>query len=159
MAFNIDPILGAELMDVLNLSGDELSIPRNLSKFKEICDYFKTYPNAANKVLSLTSGKAADKLDHIWSWVTLNRKKEAIISELPSDQFVEDVAQEIANRKLPKEHRQRIRQDINEAKRRLEAEKEFKEKADKAVSKFDLDKVEKLVNEVDAIDEMLEIYG
>ena len=156
MAFAPDPILGTEIMDALNISADDLSIPRNLTKFKEIYSFFEKYPAPVNKILSLTTNKSGDKLDVVWSWIALNRRRESVVAELNPEDFAEDIAQEIASKKLPREYKKRIRQGIDEQKKRLEAELKYNQDSKKAVSKLNLEKIEGNLSEIDSIDHMLE---
>jgi hypothetical protein len=85
MESNLDPILGTEIMSSLGISHDELSIPKNLNKFKEIYHFFKDYPNPTNKITRLAASRpGVDRMDIVWTWVELQRQKAELVTALSS---------------------------------------------------------------------------
>jgi hypothetical protein len=87
---SVDPILGSEMMLALDMSNDELSVVKNLVKFKEILSFFKDYPNPTQKILRLTANKAGhSKLDVVWEWCQLNKERGEIVQSLGGEDLVQ----------------------------------------------------------------------
>lgn len=107
----INAITGVRVLDLLDISTDDIQIPQNLSKVKDIIDFLKQYPEDTQRFLinKATRGKPVEKLKHFHEYTQLLQKKAELEKELEmigdEKDIVEatgDVAklQEVANREV-----------------------------------------------------------
>lgn len=93
----IDPIIATELMGILGITVDDLSIPQRFERFKDVAQYIGKFENYPYLIKKLTIAKHVDKLDHMWEWCQLSKEKEHIDSEINSTYIEDDKIRELAN--------------------------------------------------------------
>lgn len=72
----INAIKGSEMMSMLNISPEELSIPQRFQQFKEVFDYLQDFENYRYVINKITRGKDVDRLEHTHSYITLAKERE-----------------------------------------------------------------------------------
>ena len=72
----VDAVRGTEIMSLLDLGIDDISIPTNFSKFKEILSFVKTFDNYRYVIQKITRGKNVDKLSHCFDYVNLMKQRD-----------------------------------------------------------------------------------
>lgn len=72
----IDAIVGGDLMYKVGITEDELRLPGNFEKMKDIISYMKELPPEERGVVfnRILMGKNVDKLDHMWGYVSIAKK-------------------------------------------------------------------------------------
>jgi hypothetical protein len=78
-AFNdlgVDAIVGSRLMGMLGLYTSDFIDPARFMRFKEIIDFFKPIPEMEYMVNRITIGKNVDKLDHVWGYTQLSKRRD-----------------------------------------------------------------------------------
>lgn len=98
---NIDAITGVRLLELLDLSADELALPQRFNQFKDVISYLKQFPEDTQRFIvnKSTRSKAVDKLSHIFEYINIlkekeyteglfeNTKKEKSVLETSTDEF------------------------------------------------------------------------
>lgn len=76
----IDAITGIELTEALGLSFDELQFPQRFQKLKSVIGFLKDYPEDTRRffISKTTKGKSVDKLDFMFEYVHLLRRKQEL---------------------------------------------------------------------------------
>lgn len=119
-----DPVEGAEVMNLLGVSGDDLNIPGKYSKIKDVISYFKGRRDTRYMILKTISGKHGEKLDILWTWVQLQQEKEKRISKLNPTDFTEDIQKELEQKILTKENLDTVKKQtelrVKDAEKRVE---------------------------------------
>lgn len=82
----INAILGSDIMWKLGISEDELKIPGNFEKMKDVIEFLKEIPTEEiSRTLSrVTVGKNVDKLDHMWQYSMLSKQRMDLRKQLNS---------------------------------------------------------------------------
>lgn len=78
----IDPIKGAEIMQLLNVSPFDLQEPAKFQRVRDIVDFLKKYEDYSFLINKITLGKNVDKVDHVWGYIELNKQKQQKLTEL-----------------------------------------------------------------------------
>lgn len=73
----VDAILGSEIMSKVGITTSDLVIPQNFEKVKDIMRFMKTVPpqDRSYFLSKVTTGKVLDKLNHVWGYIELTKKK------------------------------------------------------------------------------------
>lgn len=87
----VDAIKGTEIMQLLDLGMDDLSVPQNFSKFKDILSFVKTFDNYRYVIQKITRGKNIDKLAHCYEYINLMKQRDDILTKY------EDMSKHIDN--------------------------------------------------------------
>lgn len=72
----VDAIKGSQIMDLLDLSLEELNIPQRFNRFVEIADFMKNYSNFPHVIRKICIGKDVDRLSHVWTYTQLAKNRE-----------------------------------------------------------------------------------
>lgn len=75
-----------EIMNLLDLTPDDLNDPSRFRKFHETVKYLSTQPDYRFFINKVTVGKMADKLNHVFEYSILNQRKEAKSAEYSNQQ-------------------------------------------------------------------------
>lgn len=78
----IDALEGAEIMELVGLSVDDLKFPDKYQKFQDIASYLTGKVDKSFIVHKISAGKNVNMLDHVWSYITLRKQHEAKSAEL-----------------------------------------------------------------------------
>lgn len=164
---NFDPLEGAEIMTLMGLDPARMSIPRVAAQFEDILRHFAGSPDKRQTILKVMM-KSGDKLDNLWTYVQLQKEKQAKLQNFNPEDFEPDVAKEIVSGHITIDKKQRIRESIKkrrETQKHKEQEQQARKqerKEEKAVTAATLD--EKLdfyssqLDELDALDNQLTNY-
>lgn len=162
----ISPELGSQIFEALGVSPVEFEIPRRFKQLQDIGAYLMRYENPRYKLLQVVSEKSGDKIDIAWTWVQLQKEKEAKVRSLDPKDFEPDVAAELSQGFLSLQKRRQVEADIArrrqevERKRQREQEAHLQAQKEKAISQVDkLTKVEETMKEIDNLDRELSYYG
>ena len=80
---NVDPVVGAEIMNLLSFNIDDLHDNVKFSQLKDVVRFLAPYEDRKWHIMKLTAGKVGlEKLDNVWSWVKLQREKEQHMESL-----------------------------------------------------------------------------
>lgn len=163
---NFDPTIEASILQVLGLDPNSLSNGYIYNRAKDVVKYFSSKPNPRAEVLKLIARKNGNPLDVAWTYVQLQKEKEAMLSKLNPEDFEPDVAAEIVSKHITIEKKQRVREDIKKQKELLKkqkAEQELtqanQEKVHQIFSETKLDYYDEVFNEIDRFDKELSYYG
>lgn len=77
----IDPMKATEIMELLGVTPTEFIDPARFKRFQETARFLSKYENYPYLIKKLTVGKQVDRLNHLWEWVVLAERKEALASE------------------------------------------------------------------------------
>lgn len=74
---NIDVITGVQVLDMLDVTTDELVIPQRFSRLKSVINFLKQFPEDTQRLLINKSvrSKAVDKLNHFFEYTVLLKQK------------------------------------------------------------------------------------
>lgn len=80
----VDAIVGSDLMYRVGLTEQDLVLPGNFEKMKDIIAFLKELPpeQRSHMMSKVLTGKNVDKLDHLWGYVELTKKSMAKRKEL-----------------------------------------------------------------------------
>ena len=80
----IDAITGTEVMALAGVSQYEAKNPIVFEKLKDVISYMKTVPPDQRSFFMnrVVAGKNVDKLDHLWGYVELNKRRDSKMKEL-----------------------------------------------------------------------------
>lgn len=72
----VDAIVGSDLMYRVGITEQDLRIPGNFEKLKDVISYLKELPPEERSLMmtKLLTGKNVDKLDHMWGYISLSKK-------------------------------------------------------------------------------------
>lgn len=89
----IDAIIGTQLLDMLELSTDELVIPQRFNRFKSVIDFLKQFPEDTQRFLinKTVRSKAVDRLNHFFEYSELLKQKgeyEKMIDSINTERSV-----------------------------------------------------------------------
>lgn len=79
-------VTGIQLMKSLNISPDDFVDEARFLRFKDIIDYFKDIPDREYIFNRITIGKNVDKLDHVWGYTELSKRRNDITNYLSSEE-------------------------------------------------------------------------
>lgn len=73
----VNALLGAEVMTKIGIHPTHLKDGYTFNKVKDIMEYMNTVPPQDRSYFlnRITAGKNVDKLDHVWGYVELNKKR------------------------------------------------------------------------------------
>lgn len=73
----VDALLAAEVMSKTGVHPTHLKDGYTFNKLKDIMQYMSTVPPQERSYFlnKVTTGKNVDKLDHVWGYVELNKKR------------------------------------------------------------------------------------
>ena len=75
----VDAITGTELMELLSLTPDDFMSPQRFEKFKNVIKYIQNVPDKEYFLKKITmKGLGDDKLQKVWEYCELAKKKEEI---------------------------------------------------------------------------------
>lgn len=82
----IDAILGSDIMWKLGITEDQLKLPGNFQKMKDVISFLREIPTEeiGRTLTKVIVGKNIDKLDHMWQYSILSKKKMQLKKELNS---------------------------------------------------------------------------
>jgi len=80
----VDALTGTEIMGLADVTTTDLADPIRFQRFKDVLDYVKTIPHEHRSyfIRKAVTGKNVDKLDHLWGYVELNKRKDLKAKEL-----------------------------------------------------------------------------
>jgi len=80
----VDAVTGVQLMDWMSLSQFDIADPQRFTRLQEIIDYLKKFPSDTQRFLvrKVTGTKNVDKLQLMWEYTSLLRKKESYEKEI-----------------------------------------------------------------------------
>lgn len=159
-----DPLDGAEIMSLIGFDPGRLTIPRIAAQVQDIIKHFTKTPDYRMKILKVMM-KSGDKLDNLWTYVQLQKEKEAQLSILRPDDFEQDVAAEIVSGHITLDKKQRIRDSIKQRRENAKQkeqddiihrrEKREEKKVQEALPTEKLDLYSSALDELDVIDNQL----
>ena len=73
----VDALLGVEVMSKVGIHPSHLKDGYTFNKVKDIMQYMSTVPPQDRSYFlnKITAGKNVDKLDHVWGYIELNKKR------------------------------------------------------------------------------------
>jgi len=82
----VDAFTGSEIMRMAGVSTSDIQSPPIFQKLIDITSYIKTIPPEHRSFFmnKVTAGKNVDKLDHLWGYVELNKRRDSKMKELDS---------------------------------------------------------------------------
>lgn len=88
----IDALTGSEVMMRVGVSPSDLRSPQTFEKVKDIMQFMKTVPQGDRSYFlnKITAGKAVNKLDHVWGYVELSKKRSE--AEKTLNQLKEEIS-------------------------------------------------------------------
>ena len=154
----IDPIEGAEIVDLLGIGQHEFDIPQRFRKLSHIIKFFQGRPDKRWTILNIISGKPGNRLDLVWEWLSLMEEKQEILAGLEPEFFTEVIQGEIKGGHISLKNintvvdQLNVREqelikmggDIKIKERDLERKEKVQEAANKASDKLSTKKVEEL---------------
>lgn len=107
----ISATTGVRILDLLDISPDELAIPQYFSKVQDIVTFLKKFPEDTQRFLinKATRGKSVNKLQHFHEYIQLLQKKaelEKILEQITEEMAIVEATgdttklQEIANKEV-----------------------------------------------------------
>lgn len=80
----MDAMTGTEIMGLAGINSSDLVDPVRFQRFKDILDYIKTVPkeHRSYTISKAIAGKNVDKLDHLWGYTELSKRKSSKLKEL-----------------------------------------------------------------------------
>lgn len=121
----IDAVTGVEMMEWLGVSPVDLSDPLRFSRLHEIINYFKQFPEDTQRYLvrKAVNGKNVDRLQHVWEYTSLLKKKDAAekgIEKIKSEASAvgDDADEYILSNLAQREHF--LREDLKGVKKELD---------------------------------------
>lgn len=80
----VDAIVGSDLMYRTGITADDLRNPQSFEKMRDIIAYLKEVPPEQRSYLfnKVLAGKNVDKLEHMWNYIELSKRREAKEAEL-----------------------------------------------------------------------------
>lgn len=149
-------------MDLVGSAYYDVNNPKKLNQIRDIVNFFQDLPNHRYQILKVLSNKSGDKLDMLWTYVALQREKQAKTQQLNPEHFETDVAAEIAKGYLTQDKMNQVKQDLG----RLKAERKASERAEakelserqKAISKLDISSIEETLDDLSFINKELQAY-
>jgi hypothetical protein len=159
---NYDPIIGADIMSMLSVSGEKLDSPYTFGRVREITEYFSSKRDYKYEVLKVLSSKIAqdDKLQALWSYVQLQKQKHAKLKDFDPNDFENDVVSELNTGYLTLEKKKRISDDIKRRKEiiiqkeQTQQEKNQEKKQQNLIGELSKDKLDLYSNTLDEIDQL-----
>lgn len=171
----IGATMATEVMRLLEVENDDLDNPIKFSQFDRVVKYFQGMSDWRYQMLKLIAGKGGmNNLKRMSDYVQLQQEKVARVQELDPSLFVEDIESEIENKYISVEGLARARKDISKRKaeherlvaRREEAKMhgyEIEEKetqtTEAGVEASKLFETEKTLNDIQAINDLLEDFN
>ena len=88
----IDAMTGTEIMSLTGLSAFDVKNPAIFEKLKDSISYIKTLPPDQRSffINKVVAGKNVNKLDHLWGYVELNKKRDVKMKEM--EQLKEEIS-------------------------------------------------------------------
>ena len=82
----VDAWTGSEIMRMSGVSTSDIKSPPVFNKLMDIVQYVKDMPAEHRSFFmnKVTAGKNVDKLEHLWGYVELNKRKDTKMKELDS---------------------------------------------------------------------------
>lgn len=162
-----DPIFNADIISAMGVDPNQLQNASIAGRVKTILDYYKGNPNARMEVLRVVSKRPGNPLETVWTYVQLQREKQAKLQTLDPQDFEPDVAQEIVSGHMTIAKKNRVLADIKA--RKESAARKQKQAAEKAeetktknmlnsLSEQKLDQYEQVIKEIDSYDKELSLY-
>lgn len=165
MNLGFDPIIGSEIIELLGLADYEVNNPKKYQQLKDVVDYYATDDNRRFSILKLLAGKQGEKLDIVWTYVELQREKQAKVQSLNPQDFEKDVAEEITKGYVTKDNIKKVKDDIQKRKEELKKkqleEERYERKVDSAMDKAfkDLEVTNDTLTDIELINNELDFYG
>lgn len=80
----VDAIVGADIMYKVGVTQDDLRIPGNFEKMKDVISYLKTLPPEQRSLVTskVLAWKDSNKLDHMWAYTNLSKQFDEKSKEL-----------------------------------------------------------------------------
>lgn len=158
-----DPIIGADIMNMLGIGGEKADIPSVFGRVSEIAEYFQSKGDYKYEVLKVLNSRIAreDKLGALWSYVQLQKQKNSKIEQLNPHDFGEDVVNELNQGFLTTGRKKLILENIKAQKQRLIEEQRFqhdqtlKNQLNHNIEELSRDKLnlyEDVIEEIDQLD-------
>jgi hypothetical protein len=169
-SLGVDPIEGAEILDLIGVNYYDFENPKKLNQIQDVVNYFSGKKDKRYQILKVLSGKTVvNRLDTIWTFVELIKERENKIAALNQDDFEPDIQEELKNKYLTRDKIKIIKKDIDnhkkqaeEIKKREMEDRQYNKLVDKKLTKaIDVSKlieIEKNVNEIEQLNEMLMAY-
>ena len=87
----IDAFTGSQIMNLSGVSSSDIKNPAIFQKLFDVVNYVKTVPleHRSHFMNKVVAGKNIDKLDHLWGYVELNKRRDSKMKEL--DQLKEEI--------------------------------------------------------------------
>lgn len=77
----VDAIKGTEIMEILRLSPEDLSIPKNFQQFREVLSFIKGFSDYRYVLNKITKGNVEDKLHHAWMYTKVAKEHQDKIQQ------------------------------------------------------------------------------
>lgn len=133
----INPLLLAELSELLSLEPNDIDNPRRFNQLKDIAEHYSDSPTLRRDVLRVLNGKSGDRMDLLWTYVELEKAKKVQLAKLDPVDFDPDVAEEIVSGHVTTEKVDRVKADIAERKAALLSLKDTKPDATSQLEKIE----------------------
>lgn len=112
-SMGIDPIKGAEIVDMIGIEPHELDHPPTLRKITEIAQFFQDKPNRKSMIAKVLFGRRGESLDNIHRFVVLEKAKLEELAKIPQEMMTEDIIKEINSGYLTDESIDKIQRDLD----------------------------------------------
>jgi len=162
-----DPIYNADVMSAMGIDPNHLQNAGIYGRVKDVLDYFQGRKNPRQEILKLISTKTGNPLDTVWTYVQLQKEKQARLAKLNPEDFEPDVAEEIVAGHITIAKKQRIRKDIQQRKEKLAQQKaqqqnqKLEQKKDNIIEGLSSEKLDiysQVLDEIDSYDKELDFY-
>lgn len=151
----IDPIEGAEIMELLSIDPFELEDPKRFYRIKEVITFFQGNDQKRWQILKLLENNSGDRLERVWTWVQIQTEYTRMIRSLNPKHFTENIQQEIKQEFLTRENLKMLKEQA--VKREVEARLQEKSTVEKRQEGDRIDSKEKsVVDESSALGEIKE---
>lgn len=78
----IDPIQGADIMRLANITVDDLNNTQQFSKVREIMEFYGARPDGRYQITKLLSGKPGiNSIDHLCSYARMRTNYEGLLKQ------------------------------------------------------------------------------
>lgn len=152
----MNPLFSSEIITILGIDPNSLDNAYLYNRFQSILKYFESRDNANNEILSILSNKSGNPLDIMWTYVQLQKAKQAELQKFSPDDVAPDIAEEIVQGYLTLAKKERIRKSVVAMKagrdRKYKTEQEAAKAAELAT------KTEQTLNMIDELDKELAFY-
>lgn len=79
--WGIDALTGTEIMRLTGITPTDFVDPVRYQRFRDVIQHLKGIPDKEFYITKITLGKNVDKLDHLWSYVELEKRKAFKLDE------------------------------------------------------------------------------